>query len=55
MSYTFNVDGQNVLYKMFGSLKQFLFEIYISFRKDISNFTYFFMQKHLILIEPKPK
>ena len=53
MAYSLTVNGENILYKLFGSLKEFLSEIYISFRNDILDVNKFSFRKQLILIEPK--
>jgi hypothetical protein len=55
MSYTFNLEGDNLLYQEFGSLIEFLAEIYISFRCDIAEKEKFGHMKHLILMEPNKK
>jgi len=54
MAYTLTVDGENVLYELYGSLINFLSEIYISFRADISEIENYFLVRHIILIQPKP-
>ncbi len=53
MAYSFNKNGKNILLEIYGSLKRFLNEIYVSFSSDISDYNKYFLQKHLILIEPK--
>ncbi len=53
MAYSLNVSGKNILYNLFGSLTEFLSEIYISFRADIADFNKYCFRKQLILIEPK--
>jgi hypothetical protein len=55
MAYTYNLEGDNLLYQEFGSLIEFLAEIYISFRCDIAEKEKFGHMKHLILMEPSKK
>jgi len=55
MSYTLTSNGENILYDVFGSLIEFLHEIYVSFREKIGNIEKYFLVKHLILKAPKKK